>query len=140
MAEELEPFENLDEEECWRLLRSSTVGRLAVSVTDHPDIFPVNYVVADERLLFRTAPGTKLVQIAINGNVALQADEVSPDEVWSVVVKGSARILDTQSETDEANTLSLQPMMSTLKYTYVEITPAEITGLRFVPAPEPQRY
>ena len=31
-----------DTHECLALLRTSDVGRLAVSITDHPDIFPVN--------------------------------------------------------------------------------------------------
>jgi nitroimidazol reductase NimA-like FMN-containing flavoprotein (pyridoxamine 5'-phosphate oxidase superfamily) len=32
----------LEAHTCWMLLRSSEVGRLAVSVADHPDIFPIN--------------------------------------------------------------------------------------------------
>ena len=139
-VDESKPFEDLDHDECWRLLRTSSVGRLAVSVAGMPDIFPVNYVVADERLLFRTAPGNKLVQIAINEQVALQADEVLTDEVWSIVVKGTARILLKQSEIDAADELSLTPMLGTLKYTFVEITPTETTGIRFVPGPEPERF
>ena len=31
--------------ECWALLHAHEVGRLAVSITNHPDIFPINYVV-----------------------------------------------------------------------------------------------
>lgn len=31
--------ENLSEKQCWELLRSTDVGRLAVIVGDHPDIF-----------------------------------------------------------------------------------------------------
>ena len=34
--------ENLDNHECWRLLRSVTVGRMAGWVDDHPDIFPIH--------------------------------------------------------------------------------------------------
>jgi len=32
----------LDTHTCLGLLRTSDVGRLAVSITDHPDIFPIN--------------------------------------------------------------------------------------------------
>ena len=52
--------ENLDNHECWRLLRGVSVGRLAVWVDDHPDIFPINYKVDHGTLVFRTADGTKL--------------------------------------------------------------------------------
>lgn len=139
-VDESNPFEALDHDECWRLLRTSSVGRLAVSVADQPDIFPVNYVVAEDRLVFRTAPGAKLVHVAVNEQIALQADDVRAEEVWSVVVKGTARILDRQSEVDAAERLSLHPMLPTLKYTFVEITPIETTGIRFVPGPEPERF
>ena len=46
---------------CDRHLRTETVGRVAVMVDDHPEIFPVNYAV-DERgdIYFRTDSGTKL--------------------------------------------------------------------------------
>ena len=45
---------------CWALLRSQEVGRLAVSIADRPEIFPVNYVVDHGTVVFRTAEGTKL--------------------------------------------------------------------------------
>jgi nitroimidazol reductase NimA-like FMN-containing flavoprotein (pyridoxamine 5'-phosphate oxidase superfamily) len=51
--------EILDPEECWRLLGEALVGRLAVIVDDHPDIFPVNYKVDDHSLIFSTGEGTK---------------------------------------------------------------------------------
>jgi nitroimidazol reductase NimA-like FMN-containing flavoprotein (pyridoxamine 5'-phosphate oxidase superfamily) len=34
-------------DDCWQLLRDHEVGRLAVSIANHPDIFPINYVVDD---------------------------------------------------------------------------------------------
>lgn len=139
-ADEPHPFEALDHDECWRLLSTSSVGRLAVSVANHPDIYPVNYVVTPDRLLFRTAPGSKLVHVVVNSQVALQADDVQPEEVWSVVVKGTARILDTTAEITAAEELPLHPLLPTLKYTFVEITPSETTGIRFVPGPEPERF
>jgi hypothetical protein len=36
------------------LLRSAEVGRLAVSVADHPDIFPINYLVDHGTIVFWT--------------------------------------------------------------------------------------
>ena len=37
--------EILPPHECWALLRSAEVGRLAVSIMNRPDIFPVNHIV-----------------------------------------------------------------------------------------------
>ena len=55
----------LNEDECWNLLARCQLGRLAVDVDGEPDIFPVNYVVDGPRVLFRTAPGSKLAQLSL---------------------------------------------------------------------------
>ena len=71
--------EDLDHHTCWQLLRSVSVGRLAVLVDDHPDIFPINYKVDHGTLVFRTAEGTKL-QAATGGTpVAMEADGINAD-------------------------------------------------------------
>jgi uncharacterized protein len=50
-----EPVEVLTPTQCWDLLQSEEVGRLAVTLGYHPDIFPVNFVVDDRSIVFRTA-------------------------------------------------------------------------------------
>lgn len=134
------PAEHLGEDECWDALRSSSLGRLAVSVGGELDIFPVNFVAEDRRLLFRTAEGTKLLELTVNSRVAFETDGVGPEEAWSVVVKGTARILDKQSEIDAADQLPLRPLIPTLKYIFVEITPQSVSGRRFPLVPEPERF
>jgi nitroimidazol reductase NimA-like FMN-containing flavoprotein (pyridoxamine 5'-phosphate oxidase superfamily) len=69
---------NLPPEECWALLRGGSVGRLAVWVHDHPEIFPINYKVDHETLVFRTGAGTKLAS-AVGNMVALEADTADTD-------------------------------------------------------------
>ena len=133
------PIELLGEDECWALLHSSSLGRLAVSVANEPNIYPVSFVAADQRLLFRTSQGTKLAELTVNSHVAFETDGVGADEAWSVVVKGTAHALDKQSDIDAADELSLRSIIPTLKYVYVEITPHEVTGRRFKIGPEPER-
>jgi len=130
----------LSPEESWGLLSSSQFGRLAVSVANNPDIFPLNFHAHDGLVLIRTNPGTKLAELAVNANVAFEADGVGSDEAWSVVVKGAARILESQTEIDAANELPLQPWTQARKWTYVEITPTSISGRRFTLGAEPERY
>ena len=52
----------LAEHQCWALLRSQEVGRLAVAIANRPDIFPVNFVVDHASVVFRnhryTRPAT----------------------------------------------------------------------------------
>jgi len=55
-------------------------------------------------------------------------------------VKGTASILDKQADIDAADQLPLRPLIPTLKYIYVEITPTDMQGRRFQLGPEPDRY
>ncbi|TFB72612.1 pyridoxamine 5'-phosphate oxidase family protein [Cryobacterium glaciale] len=131
------PVQILSEDECWNALLSASLGRLAVAVGGIPDIFPVNFVAADRRLLFRTASGTKLIELTVNSRVAFETDGVGRDDAWSVIVHGTARALDTQREIDDAAALPLHPLIPTVKPVFVEIVPESITGRRFTLGPEP---
>ncbi|MDY7543223.1 MULTISPECIES: pyridoxamine 5'-phosphate oxidase family protein [unclassified Cryobacterium] len=137
---DLYPVHVLDVEECWDLLISSSFGRLALSIAGEPDIYPVNFVAADRRLVFRTAEGTKLLELTVNNKVAFETDGVGRDEAWSVVARGHARVLEHQADIDAADQLPLRPLIPTLKYIYVEIVPETVSGRRFQLGPEPERY
>lgn len=130
----------LSEEECWNLLTRQELGRLAVSIGDQPDIFPVNYVVDGPHILFRTAPGSKLADLSLNPRVAFEVDEHDNDTAASVVAKGIASRLELQREIDEADLLPLRPWIPTLKYHWVRIGAISISGVRFHRSPEPPRY
>ncbi|MGK2852884.1 MAG: pyridoxamine 5'-phosphate oxidase family protein [Microbacteriaceae bacterium] len=134
------PVEELSTDESMILMASEQLGRLALSVGGLPEIFPINFIVNDGKILFRTAEGTKLLALTINAHVAIEADSFSRAEAWSVVVKGTARALENEQEIFEANKLTLTPWVPTLKQVFVEITPTEVTGRRFDIGPEPERY
>lgn len=129
--------QTLDHHECLRLLRGVTVGRLAVWVDDHPDIFPINYRVDQGTIIFRTAEGTKLQAATGDTPVAVEADGIDPDSgiAWSVVVKGrAAPVKDPQEVLDTAGLL-LFPWQTGKKEHFVRITPDELTGRRFKVVP-----
>lgn len=130
----------LSEDECWNLLARGEIGRLALAVQSEPDIFPVNYVVDGPRVLFRTAPGSKLAELSVNPRVAFEVDEFDGTFAASVVLKGVAERLELQREIDVADALPLTPWIPTLKYRWVRIAPTSITGRRFERGPEPDRY
>ena len=77
---------------CFDRLRGQTIGRLAVSIRDHPDIFPINYVVDRGGIVFRTAEGAKFARVDSGRGVAFEVDGLDDEagEAWSVVVKGHA--------------------------------------------------
>lgn len=134
------PIEHLSYDAAWAFLMSETVGRLAVSVGNQPDIFPLNYIGHDGKVYFRTAEGTKLLELTVNANVAFEADGYDDTSAWSVVVIGTAQAMESQSMIGTLDDLPLHPFAPTLKYVWVEITPTELRGRSFEMGPEPERY
>lgn len=140
MSTEESPGQIMSDEEAWRFLEHTRFGRLALSVGNKPDIFPINYLAHDGKLLIRTNPGTKLAELTVNDSVAFEIDGLAENEAWSVVLKGTARVLESQTEIDAASELPLAPWLKTLKYTFVEIVPNSVRGFRFQLGTEPERY
>src|SRR5450631_653219 len=99
----------LSEDKSWDLLSSVPLGRLVTSIAGEPEIFPVNFVVQDHTVLFRTAEGTKLFLAVTNSKVAFEADDHNLAEGWSVIVKGHAQVLTTDAEIQKAERAQLQP-------------------------------
>ena len=135
-----DPVSELSLDECWGLLAVNSVGRIAMCAGGEIDIFPINYYADGTTILFRTAPGTKLLELTLDHNVAFEIDGRNGGRAWSVVAKGTALQLELGREIDEAEAAPLEPWVPTLKYRFVRITPNVITGRAFVPAAEPERF
>jgi nitroimidazol reductase NimA-like FMN-containing flavoprotein (pyridoxamine 5'-phosphate oxidase superfamily) len=127
------PVDILDVEECWSLLGERGIGRLAVSVAGDIDIYPVNYVLDGRDIVFRTAEGTKLVEVVIAGLVAFETDRQDADtgHAWSVVIKGRAEMLERFDDIYHAESLGIRPWVSTPKDRFVRITARSVSGRRF---------
>ncbi len=131
------PIVVLPEDESWQLLASRTLGRLATSVGGQPEIFPVNFVVQRQSVLFRTAEGTKLASAVANNRVAFEVDDHNVEGGWSVIVKGHAQMLQSAEEVADAERAQLLPWIATRKRQFVRIIPTEISGRRFQFGSEP---
>jgi uncharacterized protein len=132
------PMTTIGEDESWALLSSVTLGRLATSVGDVPDIFPVNFVVQRRTILIRTAEGAKLSSVAVNHRVAFEADLHDVEQGWSVVVKGMAHVVQNALELHDAERAQVMPWTATTKLRYLRIVPTAITGRRFHFGGEPE--
>jgi nitroimidazol reductase NimA-like FMN-containing flavoprotein (pyridoxamine 5'-phosphate oxidase superfamily) len=128
-----ETTSELTPQECWDLLATRDLGRLAMCLGEMPEIFPVNYVVAHGTVVFRTAPGVKHVSARRDRMVAFEVDSVDHETgtAWSVVVKGRARDMSADTEREFALTLPLRPMHAGSKNLFVRIEPEGVTGRRF---------
>ena len=136
MAED-DPITVLSEEESWSLLAGVTLGRVVTTAAGKPEIFPVNFVAKRPTVLFKTAPGTKLLTAAMNREVAFEADDHTFTEGWSVIVRGIARVLSTSADIEKAERAQLLPWIPTVKPYYVSIDVSEISGRRFTFGSEP---
>jgi nitroimidazol reductase NimA-like FMN-containing flavoprotein (pyridoxamine 5'-phosphate oxidase superfamily) len=127
-------MEELDQSACWQLLRDNEVGRLAVSIAEHPDIFPINYVADHGTIVFRTNEGTKLAGAVLGLAVAFEIDGYDPEqgEAWGVVVKGRAMEVEQLLGRFEVADLPLFPWHAGPKFRVVRIEPDEVTGRRFL--------
>jgi uncharacterized protein len=127
-------MEIVERDECLRLLATEKVGRLGVVLGGQPEIFPVNYVVDDDCVMFRTDDGSKLVG-AVRGPVVFEVDhfERTTKSAWSVVLHGRADVVtvyDSPAMRRRMSQVSLIPWTGTVKQHLVRIAPNSITGRR----------
>jgi nitroimidazol reductase NimA-like FMN-containing flavoprotein (pyridoxamine 5'-phosphate oxidase superfamily) len=124
--------EHLSQPECWHLLGLSTVGRIGVLVDSAPEIYPVNFVVDEGTIVFRTDAGSKLRGLDRSPSVCFEADGINLDEHtgWSVLVKGRAAEVTTPEDRRTAAALPLQSWALGQKAHWIRIRPTEVTGRR----------
>jgi uncharacterized protein len=127
------PEGQLSIDECWDLLANEIVGRVALIVDGHPEIFPVNFVLQRRNIVFRTAGGTKLWAAMTAKPVAFEIDGYDPrdEKAWSVVARGGSELIETQEEKDQVDALFLEPWQPGDKDYYVRLAPRALTGRRF---------
>ncbi len=125
-------LERLSREECLVRLRGQQVGRLAVVSAARPLIFPVNYAMDGEAVVFRTAPGTKFDAAVREMSVAFEIDEfdIERHEGWSVLVTGRAEEVVSEAHRNRLANLPLRPWAAGEKDNWLTITATAITGRR----------
>jgi len=128
----------LDEAACWERLAGQELGRLIVRVGETVDVFPVNYVVQDRSVVLRTAEGTKLFALTVNGDVVFEVDDHTDEDAWSVVLHGRAEHVQDADAEAALERLPLRPWIPTRKSNLVRIHPRTVSGRAFVRGPEPE--
>ena len=126
-------FEELSPPDCLALLEANHIGRIAVVVDDRPIVFPVNYAMAGDEVVFRTNAGTKLAGAAL-GHVAFEIDgaDEATREGWSVVVQGVGYEVTTSLDlrSEQLRRLDLQPWAPGDRSHWVRIVANSVTGRR----------
>lgn len=130
--------EQLDEEECLRLIAEGEVGRIAYTGRFGPTILPVNYKLHEGSIVFRTAPGRPLDEDLRTGIseaeylVAFEIDEIdlAAREGWSVLIQGPAHHVDSDTERESLAAAGVEPWPGGERELFVRITPTRVTGRR----------
>ncbi|MBB2975178.1 nitroimidazol reductase NimA-like FMN-containing flavoprotein (pyridoxamine 5'-phosphate oxidase superfamily) [Microbacterium endophyticum] len=110
---------------------SKNFGHLALSTRGRPDIFPVNYYSDGEKILFRSSKGSKLDELIENPHVAFEVDADTSDNVWSVVVRASAKVLKDDLVLSPAARETLPAWIPVEEFVYVSLEPSSIRGRLF---------
>ncbi|GGQ14165.1 helix-turn-helix domain-containing protein [Streptosporangium pseudovulgare] len=130
-------LEKLEPAECLRLITPGGVGRVAFSGADGPTILPVNYVVHDGAVIFRTASGGPLddtLRTGVRGvefKVAFEIDRLDEAgrEGWSVLVRGGAHHVSDEERAAVAE-VDVRPWAGGERELFIRIVPTEISGRR----------
>ena len=128
-------LDDLDRDECLRLLRTVPVGRIAVGNPGQaPLVMPVNFGLDGDIVVFRSDEGDKLGGMR-KWPVTFQVDAFDPDlrTGWSVMIHGIA----TDATTEQSERVAVHPWSPGIKQWWVQILPALITGRRIRPIDTP---
>src|SRR5690349_14663880 len=124
-------LEVLDEAQCRSLLHVQRVGRVGLG-GETPLVLPVVYALLEGDIVFRTAPGEKLIAAVMRQPVAFEIDDFDVDNRsgWSVIVTGTASEIVHPEALEKARALGLVPWAGEVRDRFVRITPETITGRR----------
>jgi len=121
-----------------RLIASGGVGRIAFSGRYGPTVFPVNYRLYQDSIVFRTAQDSSTDEDLRTGianaeyKVAFEIDDFdsATREGWSVLVQGSVHHVDSEDERALVSRAGVDPWPGGDRELFLRIIPSRITGRR----------
>jgi len=126
--------ETLDRASCLELLRTVALGRVAwADETGRVVVEPVNFVLDDDGVVFRTAEGERLESVRRGRSFSLEADEVEPAlrVGWSVLVSGPAEVVsDAEQQQWSSQQLPVPWDQSAPRPYLVRIRAEQVSGRR----------
>ncbi len=123
-------LEALSREECVLRLQAQGVGRVSVVRVDRPAIYPVNYIVDGDSIVFRTRRGSDLFANSFDAPAAFEIDGTDGmyHEGWSVLVVGRASHIHNPSEIARLHAARLSPWAGPSRDSFIKIELEEVTG------------
>jgi nitroimidazol reductase NimA-like FMN-containing flavoprotein (pyridoxamine 5'-phosphate oxidase superfamily) len=134
-------IEELDEDQCLKLISEGGIGRIAYVGRFGPAVLPVNYELLDRAVVFRTAANGPLDEDLRTGiadadyKVAFEIDDIdtAARQGWSVLIQGPAHRVTGTGE-DAVRRTGIEPWAPGDREIFVRIVPSRIAGRRVGPA------
>lgn len=127
-------LEELDPEECFRLLASQHLGRVALIVAGQPMVLPVNYALLGRTIVFRTARNSGFDRVVRGADVVFEIDHADPayHSGWSVLGRGRAQGIDETVDPAALNHAVMRPWARRDRPGWIGIELEHVTGRRIV--------
>ncbi len=131
-------LERLDEAESIRLVSPGGLGRLAYSGRFGLTVMPVNYLMYEGSIVFRTeqdSPTDEDLRTGLAGaeyKVAFEVDDIDTDarEGWSVLIQGHAHHVDSADEYASVLASGIESWAGGNREHFLRIIPTRVTGRR----------
>jgi uncharacterized protein len=124
-------LEVLPFEVCLKLLASVPIGRVGFVADGEVMVLPVNHLVDDQDVVFRTASGSKLSAAEEQDLVAFEADAYDEQtrSGWSVLVTGRAEVVYEEAEIQRLSRHGLHPWPTAVEHpSWIRIRPTSVSG------------
>ncbi|MCA1981872.1 pyridoxamine 5'-phosphate oxidase family protein [Nocardioides nematodiphilus] len=120
---------DMSEDECWRLLQSCDVGRLAWVSAGRPVVVPVNFRVVNRQIVIRISPYSLQGREIEDSRIAFEADQIDSHQRtgWSVLLRGHAAF-DYRRDTG----VGPEPWPEGHRPLHVLLSPSSVTGRRLL--------
>jgi uncharacterized protein len=126
----------LSTEECFRLLATTQLGRLALSHQALPTVLPVSSILDRRRIIIQATPGSALAAARRGSVVAFEADDIDPRTYlgWTVVVTGHLHEVTDPTALMMYAMNPVFPRINAQKRHFLSVTPRLVSGTRRLPA------
>lgn len=131
-------FITLDQHRCEQLLRTRNVGHVGLSLPDGPLILPVNYLLHDHGIVFRTEPHGILARLAHPQPAAFEVDELDHEAQtgWSVQLRGMSKAINEPAELVQLWASDpLTPWALGVRTLFIHIDGCQISGRQITATP-----
>lgn len=127
-------LQELSEQECRRLLRTTPLGRIAVTEKALPMIVPVHYTLRGDDVVLSNLSASRARAAEAGAVLAFEVDGYDPAtrEGWAVSVVGPSRPITDPDEVAALDALDFAPWTGDARQGYVAVRIGMLQGRRLV--------